>query len=376
MTESLRLLSTPGAVTEALTAAAEWAADFDVCTPSVDSHLGRWPLWNTLFHAKGARPKRAFVALDAMGSEPHALEDLHRLGVLRLVPAADGSFRTHVLRFRRGGRVRIFLGSGALLPAGHMAPLEAATLWEGDARAQHAVEVESVFARAAHLAHVPDPEELRAYSRLYLHASPLRDELATLAAPLSRRTAFDGEPIELELVVEKRVVREAMRTLKRQMVGVATSSTFQSIGFHGGTLRRKVHWSAPLGLWSLCGELDNRYWNSFGVGRPDGAGTLAITVEVNPPLDGVNRRTGGAIARAAGDGKLYLVHRGRIGGGQKGIGAELFWSRFRGGVPLREPGRQESSRVVIVGELGAESFPRDAAAFVHTVRRIKQAATG
>ena len=46
------------------------------------------------------------------------------------------------------------------------------------------------------------------------------------------------------------------------------------------------------------------------------------------------------------DGKLYLVHRGHIGGRERGIGSELLRSRFHGGVRLREPDRDHTSRVV------------------------------
>jgi len=41
---------------------------------------------------------------------------------------------------------------------------------------------------------------------------------------------------------------------------------------------------------------------------------------------------------------------------------------------MHEPGRDDASRVVIVGEIEAASFPRDVAAFVHQVARIKRSA--
>jgi hypothetical protein len=143
----------------------------------------------------------------------------------------------------------------------------------------------------------------------------------------------------------------------------------QTVGFHGGSVTETVHWSSQLGVWSLFKKLENRYWNCFGVQRPDLGKSLQITVEVNPALEGLDRKMGGAVARETSSGKLCLVYRGRIGGGQKGIGAELFWSRFPGGVQMREPGREDASRVAIVGEIGApSSFTRDIAAFVHEGR--------
>jgi hypothetical protein len=373
VSDALRLLSSPGEVTEALTAAAAWSTEFDLCSPAVDSRLGQWPLWRELF-ADERRVRRAFVGVDGLRSEPHALEHLHRLGVLRFVPAADGSFRSHLFRFRRGNQVRIITGSGALLPDGVMAPLEAITWWEGDELGSYAVEAERLFSRAQQLAHVPEPEELKKYASMYFEATPHRESLTAIGAPLIRRTAFDGELIDLEVIDGARAVRDAMATVKEQLISAATTKARHTVGYHGGSATETVYWSAPLGMWSLFKKLENRYWNCFGVERPESTKSLQITVEVNPPLEGVDRKMGGAIAREPGSGKQYLVHRGRIGGGQRGIGAELFWSRFRGGVQMREPGREDLSRVVIVGEIGAASFSRDLAAFVHEVGRIKRAA--
>jgi hypothetical protein len=367
----LRLQSSPSEVAEALVTVAAWSTEFDFCTPAVDSRLGQWPLWRQLLPDR-RRVRHAFVGVDAIRSEPHALEHLHRLGVLRLVPTADGSFRPHLFRFRRGEQVRILTGAGALVPDGMMAPLEAVTLWEGDELGQYAVEAERLFARAKQLAHVPEPEELEKYAMMYFDAAPHRDSLTEIGASLIRRTAFDGEMVDLELVSGARTVRDAMTVVKEQLTAAATMKTRQTVGYHGGSATETVHWSTPLGIWSLFKKLENRYWNCFGVERPDASKSLRITVEVNPPLDGSDRKMGGAIAHEPGSGKQYLVHRGRIGGGQKGIGAELFWSRFRGGVQMREPGREDVTRVVIVGEIGVPSFPRDVAAFVHEVGRIKR----
>lgn len=372
MTEVLRLLSSPATVTAALRDAAAWATQIDLCTPAVDSRLGRWPGWQSLL-SDTRRLRHAYVALDGLRSEPHALEHLHRLGALRLVPAADGSFRAHLFRFRRGARVRVVTGSGAWTPEGLMAPLEAVTFWEGSELAGFAGEAERLFAGARALAHVPEPEELSRYAELYFAASPHRDSLAELGAPLIRRTAVDAELSELELVDEARAIRAAMAMVRAQLVEAATRSSIETVGFHGGSRTATVHWSTPLGVWALFEELETRYWNCFGVERPEAARSLRITVEVNPPLGGLDRRKGGAIARDAGSGKLFLVHRGRIGGGQRGIGPELFWSRFRGGVRLREPDGRES-RAVVVGEIGGAGFARELAGFVHEVGRIKRGA--
>ena len=369
---ALALLSAPSAVAEALAASVGWATDLDLCTPSVDSRLGRWQPWRDVVGG-GARVRRAFVGLDGLRSEPHALESLHRLGALRLVPAADGSFRAHAYRFRCGARVRVITGSGAFVPDGLMGPLEAVTVWEGSERDPYAVAADRLFATAARLAHVPEPDELRRYALAWFRASPHRDAVAEIGAPMMRRTAFDGELMELEPVTGGKAVRAAIAAARRQLRAAATMKCRKAIGHRGGSAIAIVFWSAPLGIWMHFGARNNRYWNCFGTERPDGT-ALQITVAINPPLVGVDRKIGGAVARDPRSGRLYLVHRGRIGGGQRGVGAELFWRCFRGGARLREDDRAEPTRVVIVGELGSPAFPRDLAAFVHEVGRIKRAA--
>ena len=55
-----------------------------------------------------------------------------------------------------------------------------------------------------------------------------------------------------------------------------------------------LHWCSPLKLWVFFQKLDNRYWNPFGVTRPDPEKSLQITVEVSSPLEGIERKMGGA----------------------------------------------------------------------------------
>jgi len=371
MTEAPKLLSEPAHVSSAVMAAVEWCDDFDLCTAAVDSQLGRRPLWRALL---AKRPTHAYVALDGLRSEPHALDELHRHGVLRFVPAADGSFRSNLYRFRHGKEVRIITGSGPLIPEGMMAPLDAVVLWQGRDNDAFALDAERLFARAQQLAHVPEPEELQKYSDMYFETAEHRDALMAAGAPLIRRPANDGELVEFELVTEARAIRDAMRWAKEDVARSATAKIRTKIGHHGGSATKTVHWSAPLGIWSLWQVYEDRYWNCYGIQYPERGRSLQITVEINPPREGIARNLGGAVAQDAATGRRYFVHRGRIGGGQKGIGAQLFWNHFRGGVPLREPDREAQRRVVVVGEIETATFSRDLAAFVHEVARIKHVA--
>ena len=368
----MHLLSDPTAAAKAFTDTCDWCERFSFCTPAADSDLDTWSTWRTIVR-NASKLRHAIVALEDLRSEPHALEWLQGQEALRLIPAADGSFRPNVYRFERGDSVRVILGAGRLARPGLMAPFDSAVLWEGSTFDPFAAEIDSMLEKARALAHVPTQQELDEYSCVFFQGAPLREELVVLGAPFIRSTARDAEMPELELVVEGRAIRQAMRAVRDQLMSSATESRRQAVGFPGGNLTTTIHWVAPLKMWSFFQKLDNRYWNCFGTARPDKDKTIAITVEVNPRLEGVNRQVGGAYGRDPTTGDVYLLHRGRIGGGQKGVGTELFWNRFRGGAWMKEPGRDDGARVVIVGKVGAPSFVRDVAAFVHEVGRIKAA---
>jgi hypothetical protein len=368
-----RILSQPSAVDATFREACEWSDTISLTTPAIVSNGRKWPMWTAL-EKNAAKITSAFVALDGMRSEPAALEWLQDHDCLRLVPAADGSFRANVYRFQKGDTVRVLMGAGMLAPTGVMAPLDATLSWEGSSLDPFAASVDAVLDKARALAHVPSAEELAMYATAFYAGVDLWDQLVELGAPFIRSTAQDADMPELELIVDKKTIAKAMKSVREQLLEVATERRRQKIGFHGGSGMYTIHWCPALKMWALFEKLDNRFWNGFGIARPDPEKSLQITVEVNPPLEGIERKMGGAFARDPHTGAIYFIHRGRIGGGQKGIGAELFWSRFRGGVRMREPGREDVCRVVVVGKSGAPEFPRDVAGFVHEVARIKAAA--
>ncbi len=368
----LRVLSEPAAVHAAFEAACDWCDVMCFATPAAVSNLGKWPVWAAL-ERNATKITAAFVALDGLRSEPAALEWLQSQDCLRFVPAADGSFRANVYRFQKDDQVRVLLGAGMLGPAGLMAPLDAMIAWEGPALDRFTASVDAVLQKAKEKAHVPTGDELAEYSRVFYEGAELWDQLVELGAPFIRSTARDDDMPELELIVDEKAIRKAMKSLREELVSVAGPSRQQKIGYHGGSGTFPIHWCAALKMWALLGKAENRYWNCFGVARPDPEKALQITVQVNPPFAGIDRKTGGAFARDPVTGDVYLVHRGRIGGA-KGVGAELFWKLFRGGVLMKELEPDEKARVVVVGKLGSPTFARDVAGFVHEVGRIKAAA--
>jgi len=69
-----------------------------------------------------------------------------------------------------------------------------------------------------------------------------------------------------------------------------------------------------------------------------------------------------------------VIHRGKIGGGKKGVGKSLFEENYRGIWAWMEDG-DSLSQVAVVGLLGSERFALQAAGFVEKIEKLKLAAS-
>jgi len=142
------------------------------------------------------------------------------------------------------------------------------------------------------------------------------------------------------------------------------------LGHRGYSSKVEVSWSSELNIWIYSGIVQgSRYWNAFGIGKPEEGKNVSITCEINFPLRGIDRRVAGAFV-VDSHGEVYVVHRGRIGGGRKGIGKLLFQENYRGEWTDVEDGELESA-VALVGALSSPRFLRQIRQFVFEVGRIK-----
>jgi hypothetical protein len=157
-----------------------------------------------------------------------------------------------------------------------------------------------------------------------------------------------------------------MRALRSHVTGRIAVK----IGHPGESFRARVFWAERLGLWYHAGAASgDRYLNAFGIGMPSAGSAVSSTIEINIPKSGLDRKIGGAFARDEG-GRVFLVHRGKIGG-RRGVGKFLFESRYRGVWSEVEDGDARSA-VVVIGDLQSRLFVRQLALFVRKVEAIKE----
>ncbi len=177
----------------------------------------------------------------------------------------------------------------------------------------------------------------------------------------------------LRVVEDEAAIRRHQRQFAKALRTLAEETIPVKLGHPGASEKAKVAWSETLGIWCFSRKIaGSRYWNAFGVGRPEGGAGIAITCEINFPLCGIDRRTGGAFAQDRA-GRVFVVHRGKLGGGRKGIGKSLFENSYRGVWEMMDDGGEETP-VALIGVLHSPRFARQIAQFVRKIARIKESA--
>lgn len=124
-------------------------------------------------------------------------------------------------------------------------------------------------------------------------------------------------------IVGRQEIATAQEVFKKSLIRGARYLR-RNVGFQGDQVKDvDIYWNAESGLWAGFEELDSRYWNIFGIQDPPTHKSLSITVEINVPVEGKDRRVAAFFAKDP-RGLVYVVHSGKIGGGRTGIGKEGF----------------------------------------------------
>ncbi|MBN1546262.1 MAG: hypothetical protein JW902_06350, partial [Syntrophaceae bacterium] len=178
----------------------------------------------------------------------------------------------------------------------------------------------------------------------------------------------------LKIIDDADTVRKCRNQLVRRLRTFMNDKIPVRLGHIGASDTKNILWSNDLDIWMSYEKGQGKpFSHAFGVGRPLPGSILAAACEINFPTGGIDRRMGGAFARDR-KGQVFVVHRGKIGGGRKGIGKSLFENHYRGVWALMDDGDQESV-VAVIGLLKSNRFPRQLGHFVHKVEQIKSRAS-
>jgi hypothetical protein len=175
----------------------------------------------------------------------------------------------------------------------------------------------------------------------------------------------------LELLIDEHKIEKAETRLIDIVAKHCKERIQAKLGYQGGYENCLLYWCQQYHLYFYSKRLFNepipRYWNALGLShkRPKKNQMLDITVEINPPIKGLNKFVQGAFARDEHR-HIWLLHRGKIGGGKKGIGRELFYRNFKGKIT-----KIGNDNFAVIGSMEQLEFIRDLTKFVTEVNGIK-----
>ena len=174
----------------------------------------------------------------------------------------------------------------------------------------------------------------------------------------------------IKIIEDKSKILTLHKKFQRQLSVHLNQDIDCWVGYPSGSFEDTVKYSPELDIWISTQIHDTKFWNGFGVGQPIENKNNSLNGEINYPINGISRRIAGAFG-IEDNGTVLVLHRGKIGGGTKGIGKHFFTDNFRGDFVEAIDGNRES-RFCVVGELESSYFPEQVANFIKEIHRVKK----
>lgn len=178
----------------------------------------------------------------------------------------------------------------------------------------------------------------------------------------------------ITVITDRQEIKKLHKQFHKRINKYLTEDIDCWVGYPSGSFQDTVRYSPELDIWISQAEHEKKYWNGFGVGRPIEGKNISLNGEINFPYEGNNRRIAGAFA-VEDNGKILVLHRGKIGGGKPGIGKNYFTDNYRGDFVIAIDGDRETE-FCLVGELNSQHFPRQVANFINEIYRVKNIEDG
>jgi hypothetical protein len=164
-------------------------------------------------------------------------------------------------------------------------------------------------------------------------------------------------------------IASARGQLVDELAGAASDEGSIEVTYRGGTWTDTGYWFARSNLWMLPTIDTNRWWTAFGLGWPFEE-RQNIAVEINSPLEGIDRHIAGAFARDS-LGRIFILHRGNLIH-SRGFRKQDFLQYLGHEQLVEVQDDDQISELVLVGMLGAEFLPDEIATFVKAAHIFKE----
>ncbi len=178
----------------------------------------------------------------------------------------------------------------------------------------------------------------------------------------------------LRAITDIKRVAEIHRTYVEIMRRHLGQSAPLKIGFKGEVRDMTAHHKGELWFTSQPSQNNNRYWDAYGL-EPSKTRSNNITVEINVPVEGINRTISALYAEDSDTKEIFLLHRGKVGGGRPGIGKDAFTAWYSGGIAAVDELDGRTTQVFLITSLGDPHMADNVASFVKAVSVFKSTVT-
>lgn len=181
----------------------------------------------------------------------------------------------------------------------------------------------------------------------------------------------------LKIVTDEEEIRKCQKILEETLKKQLSSNGQFTLGFPGGNMEnREVHYNDDVYYSSFeISESTPRFWNGFGLSSElqSTRKSKNISVEINIPTKGVNKNIAGVFAKDEQN-NLMLIHRGKVGGGRKGINKKAFLSWYPESFKSIYDDENNKEQAVLVGTITSDNFVNELTNFINNVALFKKIA--
>ena len=170
-------------------------------------------------------------------------------------------------------------------------------------------------------------------------------------------------------------IKECQKKLEETLNSIVDRTENRPFSRRGGREKNiTISISSSKNIWFSLGNIsegkrtgEKHYWNVFGtVNNPS-----SLRVQFNIPVIGNRKRFSGLFGKDDDTGLIYLLHRGKIGGGIKGVGKKSFDAKY---LDIKETiyDRKGTSECYVIGCLTDIDFIDKLVDFINSVKDIKK----
>jgi hypothetical protein len=170
-------------------------------------------------------------------------------------------------------------------------------------------------------------------------------------------------------ITKKSEIKEANNLLFGKLASLKHESYVINYGSAGGSTLIQILYSPKYNLWWGNSMEPNRFWNPFGLKKPKPNSTVTGRCQMNYSASEVDNNVAALLCKDA-KGEIYLLHSGKVGGGQKGVGKNAFADYYTGRKTTVQFENQELEYYVVTG-LNSKRFFQNIVDFVTVVYDFK-----